>query len=100
MVSGYWGIARHINYTGDWTMSLFWSLTCGFGSIVPYFYPTYFAVLLSKYCADSKVLLKNHNIIIVVIIFSLNLFQFNVWTVLSSLKLRFALLSSICNGLV
>lgn len=46
LVSGWWGVARHINYTGDWLMSLSWSLLCGFGSVVPYFYPIYFAVLL------------------------------------------------------
>nr|KAJ3420765.1 hypothetical protein HK105_005274 [Polyrhizophydium stewartii] len=46
LVSGWWGAARKINYTGDWLMALAWSLPCGFSSIVPYFYPIYFAVLL------------------------------------------------------
>lgn len=27
-------------------MALSWSLPCGFGSIVPYFYPIYFGILL------------------------------------------------------
>ena len=27
-------------------MALAWSLTCGFNSIIPYFYPIYFAILL------------------------------------------------------
>ncbi|CAO3634194.1 unnamed protein product [Cunninghamella blakesleeana] len=46
IISSWWGYSRHINYLGDWLMSLSWSLPCGFGSIVPYFYPIYFAVLL------------------------------------------------------
>jgi protein-S-isoprenylcysteine O-methyltransferase Ste14 len=46
LVSGWWGTARHINYTADWTMSVAWCLTCGFTHILPYFYCIYFAVLL------------------------------------------------------
>ncbi len=44
--SGWWGIARHANYLGDWLMGLAWSLTCGFERLLPYFYPIYFAILL------------------------------------------------------
>lgn len=29
MISGWWGIARHINYVGDWTMAWSWCLPCG-----------------------------------------------------------------------
>ena len=47
-MSGYWGIARHVNYTGDLMMGLAWSLPCG--SILEnpfvYFYPLYFLGLL------------------------------------------------------
>lgn len=46
MAGGWWGKARHINYLGDWLMSISWSLPCGFASPLPYFYPVYFAVLL------------------------------------------------------
>lgn len=51
LVSGWWGMARKINYTGDWLMALAWSLATGLprkgkGSIVTYFYPIYFAILL------------------------------------------------------
>ena len=46
LTSGWWGMARKINYTGDWIMGLTWCLVCGFGSIVPYFYAIYFAILL------------------------------------------------------
>lgn len=46
IISGWWGMSRHINYLGDWLMALSWSLPCGFGSVIPYFYPIYFAILL------------------------------------------------------
>uniref|UniRef100_A0A7S2SL17 Delta(14)-sterol reductase ERG24 n=1 Tax=Eucampia antarctica TaxID=49252 RepID=A0A7S2SL17_9STRA len=46
LTSGWWGMARKINYTGDWIMSLSWCLTCGVQSIVPYYYAIYFAILL------------------------------------------------------
>jgi delta14-sterol reductase/lamin-B receptor len=46
LTSGWWGMARKINYTGDWIMGLTWCLVCGFDSIVPYFYAVYFGVLL------------------------------------------------------
>ena len=44
--TGWWGIARHINYTADWLMGLSWCLCCGLGHIVPFFYAIYFGVLL------------------------------------------------------
>jgi len=46
LISGWWGWARKINYTGDWIMGLSWCLLCGMDSIVPYFYAIYFAILL------------------------------------------------------
>jgi delta14-sterol reductase len=46
LTSGWWGMARKINYTGDWLMGLTWCLVCGFDSIVPYFYAIYFFILL------------------------------------------------------
>jgi len=51
LTSGWWGLARKINYTGDWIMAMAWSMTTGIpwgqrGSILTYFYPIYFAVLL------------------------------------------------------
>lgn len=46
LISGWWGKARHINYLGDWLMSVAWCLPCGFGSMIPYFYCIYFAILL------------------------------------------------------
>lgn len=46
LVTGWWGLARHINYLGDLLMGLAWCLPCGFGSPVPYFYSVYFTILL------------------------------------------------------
>lgn len=46
LTSGFWGMARKINYTGDWIMGLSWCMVCGFNSIVPYFYAIYFCILL------------------------------------------------------
>lgn len=51
LVSGWWGLARKINYTGDWLMAWAWSMTTGCpyltsGTALTYFYPIYFAVLL------------------------------------------------------
>jgi len=48
LISGYWGMARKINYTGDWLMGLSWCLLCGFGSIIPYFYAIYFGVFIDS----------------------------------------------------
>jgi len=46
MISGWWGWARKINYTGDWMMSLAWCGLCGSVHVLPYFYAIYFGVLL------------------------------------------------------
>lgn len=46
IISGWWGICRHPNYVGDLIMALSWSLPCGFSNLLPYFYVSYFTVLL------------------------------------------------------
>lgn len=46
LISGWWGMARKINYTGDWLMGFSWSLCCGAMSPIAYFYAIYFLVLL------------------------------------------------------
>lgn len=46
ITSGWWGMARKINYTGDWLITLSWCLLCGFESPVPYFQAVYFLILL------------------------------------------------------
>lgn len=46
IASGWWGMARHINYFGDLLMALAWCLPAGFSTPIPYFYVIYFAILL------------------------------------------------------
>jgi protein-S-isoprenylcysteine O-methyltransferase Ste14 len=46
IISGWWGFCRHPNYIGDLIMALSWSLPCGFNHFLPYFYVSYFLVLL------------------------------------------------------
>jgi len=46
ITSGWWGMARKINYTGDWFMAIAWSATTGTATAITYFYPIYFAILL------------------------------------------------------
>jgi protein-S-isoprenylcysteine O-methyltransferase Ste14 len=60
LTSGFWGLARHMNYLGDWMIALSWGLLTGFGSVIPYFYPIWFAFLLltrerrdDRWCAQK-----------------------------------------------
>jgi len=46
LISGWWGMARHMNYLGDLLMGLAWCLPCGVQSPIPYFYSIYFTTLL------------------------------------------------------
>lgn len=46
ITSSWWGIARHINYFGDWVVCLSYSLPTGFHTPLTYYFPLFFAVLL------------------------------------------------------
>ncbi|KAJ2539802.1 erg24, C-14 sterol reductase [Coemansia sp. RSA 1933] len=46
LVSGWWGLARHINYTGDWMFGLAQCLATGFNTPMTYFFSAFFLVLL------------------------------------------------------
>lgn len=46
IVSGWWGMARHINYLGDWLISWAYSLPTGFSTIITYYFVFFFAGLL------------------------------------------------------
>jgi len=46
LTSGWWGLARHLNYLGDLMMGLAWCLTTGFARPLTYFYIVYFLILL------------------------------------------------------
>ncbi len=50
LVSGWWGIGRHMNYTGDLMLSLAYCMACGFHHLLPYFYIIYMAILLINRC--------------------------------------------------
>ena len=47
LVSGFWGIGRHLNYTGEICVYLAFTLTTGFASWVPYLLPAWLAGLLA-----------------------------------------------------
>lgn len=47
LVSGFWGIGRHLNYTGEICVYLSFALTSGFVSWVPFVLPAWLATLLS-----------------------------------------------------
>ena len=46
LVSGFWGIGRHLNYTGEICIYLAFALTAGFESWTPYVLPAWVAGLL------------------------------------------------------
>lgn len=46
LISGWWGLARHMNYCGDLMIALSWCLPALFGSPLPYFHILYFTILL------------------------------------------------------
>ena len=46
LISGFWGIGRHLNYTGEICVYLAFTLTTGFESWVPYLLPAWLAGLL------------------------------------------------------
>ena len=46
LVSGFWGIGRHLNYTGEICVYLAFALTTGFASWAPYLLPAWLACLL------------------------------------------------------
>lgn len=54
LISGWWGIARHMNYTGDIILSSAFSLACGFGYFFPYFYLIFITILLVHRCIRDE----------------------------------------------
>ena len=47
LVSGFWGIGRHLNYSGEICMYAAFALAAGFASLGPYLLPAWLATLLS-----------------------------------------------------
>ncbi|EGG14669.1 erg4/erg24 family protein [Cavenderia fasciculata] len=61
LVSGFWGVCRHLNYTGDIILSWAWCLPCGFDSVAPYFYGLYFTTLDLHRChRDHRACLEKY----------------------------------------
>lgn len=46
LVSGWWGISRHIHYIPEILLSIAWTLPVGFGDVLPWFYVVYLTILL------------------------------------------------------
>jgi 7-dehydrocholesterol reductase len=46
LLSGFWGLARHLNYVGDVILSSMWNLCCGWTHGLPHFYTVYIILLL------------------------------------------------------
>lgn len=46
LCDGWWAKSQHINYFGDWLISLSWCLTTWFQTPLTYYYSLYFATLL------------------------------------------------------
>jgi 7-dehydrocholesterol reductase len=46
LTSGWWGMARHVNYVGDIMLATAFGLACGFGHILPYLYAIYLTGVL------------------------------------------------------
>jgi delta14-sterol reductase len=51
LISGWWGIGRHLNYTGEIGVYLALTLATGFGSIVPWLLPLFLLALLAHRAA-------------------------------------------------
>ena len=47
LVDGWWRYARKIHYTADILMALSWGLICGFDNFLPYFYVTFFVIMIT-----------------------------------------------------
>lgn len=55
LASGFWGIGRKLNYTGELMMYASWTLMAGFHSLIPYLVPAWLFLLLTQRAArDDK----------------------------------------------
>ncbi|KAG9048018.1 C-24(28) sterol reductase [Tulasnella sp. UAMH 9824] len=50
LTSGWWAYARKPNYAADWIQSFTWGVCAGFSSLIPFFYPVFFLVVLVHRC--------------------------------------------------
>ncbi|XP_054762687.2 7-dehydrocholesterol reductase-like [Lytechinus pictus] len=54
LLSGWWGVTRHMNYTGDLMQAAAWCLSCGVGHIFPYYYLVFMTILLIHRCRRDE----------------------------------------------
>ncbi|QKF94717.1 ergosterol biosynthesis ERG4/ERG24 [Fadolivirus algeromassiliense] len=54
LLSGFWSLARHMNYTGDIILSTAYCLPCGSNHTIPYFYAIYMTILLITRCMRDE----------------------------------------------
>ncbi|KAB5558839.1 hypothetical protein PHYPO_G00021800 [Pangasianodon hypophthalmus] len=54
LTSGFWGAARHLNYTGDLLGALAYCMACSHGHLLPYFYIVYMTILLLHRCIRDE----------------------------------------------
>lgn len=47
LTDGWWRYARKIHYSADVVMALSWGLVCGFDHYLPYFYVTFFVLMIA-----------------------------------------------------
>ena len=46
LIDGWWRFVRKPHYTADILMALSWGLICGFDNVLPYFYVTFFVIMI------------------------------------------------------
>mmetsp|Transcript_3229 Transcript_3229/g.6651 ORF Transcript_3229/g.6651 Transcript_3229/m.6651 type:complete len:434 (+) Transcript_3229:792-2093(+) len=55
LTDGWWKYARKCHYTADIVMASIWGLSCGFGGLLPYFYPVFFfGMITHRYTRDQE----------------------------------------------
>jgi 7-dehydrocholesterol reductase len=54
LCSGWWGLARHVNYLGDLVLSYSMCATCGFENLLPWTYAIFMTVLLIHRCGRDE----------------------------------------------
>lgn len=54
LLSGWWKVTRHMNYTGDLLLSFAYSLACGTTYLFPYFYFVFLSILLIHRCIRDE----------------------------------------------
>ncbi|OAV97665.1 hypothetical protein PTTG_01138 [Puccinia triticina 1-1 BBBD Race 1] len=53
LIDGWWAVCRHPNYTADFIQALCWAVCSGTGSLIPYFYPAFFLVMILHRCTRN-----------------------------------------------